>query len=84
MVKGEIDRSLFTADANFYFTAETLRDFKDSVQPLGALEAVTQTDESQRGGMTFRSYRVKFTTRTLSANTYTQKDGKLEQFLVNP
>lgn len=33
--------------------------------------------------MFFRTYNVKFATRTLSLNSYTQKDGRIEQFLVN-
>lgn len=84
MAKGELDRSLFTPDANFYFTPETLRDFMTSLQGVGALQTVTQTSESLRGGMTFRTFEAAFADKTLSVDTYTQKDGKLEQFLVNP
>lgn len=83
-VEGEIDRSLFTSDANFYFTPSTLRDFATTLRGLGALERVTQTSESLRGGMTFRTYEAKYANRTVSVDTYTMKDGKLEQFLVNP
>ncbi len=80
---GTLDRSLFTADTNYYFSPVTLNDFQTSLQPLGPVESVTQTAEESRGGMIFRVYSVKFATRTLSLNTYTQKDGKLEQFLIS-
>lgn len=82
--EGELDRGLFTADANFYFTPVTLRDFATTLHGLGALERVTQTSESLRGGMTFRTFEAKYATRSVSVDTYTMKDGKLEQFLVNP
>jgi hypothetical protein len=83
MQNGKIDRSLFTADTNYYFSAETLGDFQKSLQPLGAIASVTQVNESLRGGMVFRSYSVRFAARSLALNTYTQKDGKIEQFLIN-
>jgi CubicO group peptidase (beta-lactamase class C family) len=81
---GRIDRSLFTPDANFYFSQTTTSDFASSLAPLGSIASVTQTSEALRGGMTYRTFEVKFATRTLSLNTYTQKDGRIEQFLVNP
>jgi D-alanyl-D-alanine carboxypeptidase len=80
---GKVDRAAFTADVNYYFSPETVEDFKTSLQPLGALQSVTQTAEELRGGMTFRVYDVKFAGGEVSLNTYTQKDGKIEQFLVN-
>ncbi|AFL90289.1 penicillin-binding protein, beta-lactamase class C [Terriglobus roseus DSM 18391] len=80
---GKIDRSLFTPDANFYFSNGTLSDFATSLAPLGPIVTIAQTSEALRGGMTYRTYDVKFATRTLSLNSYTQKDGRIEQFLVN-
>lgn len=82
--KGELNRDAFTTDANFYFNATTIGDFKTSLQPLGELQSITQTSESLRGGMVFRTFAATFANQTLSVDTYTQKDGKLEQFLVNP
>ncbi len=81
---GRLDRSLFTADANYYFSPLTLGDFQTSLQPLGAVQSVTQTTEELRGGMTYRLYSVRFASgKSVSLNTYTQSDGKLEQFLVD-
>ncbi|SDF68904.1 serine hydrolase domain-containing protein [Terriglobus roseus] len=82
--KGSLDRNLLTADANFYFNETTIGDFKSSLQPLGALQTVTQTSEKLRGGMIFRTYDAEFAGKTLDVTTYTQNDGKLEQFLVEP
>jgi len=80
---GKLDRGLFTADVNYYFSPETLQDFQTSLQPLGTLQNVTQIAEELRGGMTLRVYEAKFANGNISLNTYTQKDGKIEQFLVN-
>lgn len=82
--KGSLDRGLFTGDANFYFNETTIGDFRSSLQPLGALQTVTQTSEKLRGGMIFRTYDAEFAGKTLDVTTYTQNDGKLEQFLVEP
>ena len=82
--KGELNRDLFTPDANFYFNATTVGDFMTSLQPLGTLQSVTQTSESLRGGMVFRTFEATYADKTINVDTYTQKDHKLEQFLVNP
>ncbi len=80
---GKIDRKLFTANANFYFSAETLGDFASSLKPLGSVDKVSRTNESLRGGMTERSYSVSFTGgRSVTASTYWMPDGRLEQLLV--
>lgn len=82
--QGTIDRSLFTPDANAYFSEQALRDFASSLGSLGAPTAFTQTGQSSRGGMIERSYRVTFADRTLRVWTYELPDGKLEQYQVAP
>lgn len=80
---GKIDRSMFTPDANFYFSDETLEDFSSSLTPLGEITGVVARRESLRGGMFARSYEVRFSGgKTASVSTYVMKDGKIEQFLV--
>ena len=80
---GKIDRSLFTANCNFYFSQETIGDFQSSLTPLGDVKTVAQTGEQLRGGMTFRAFNVGFSGGTsVLITTYTTTDGKLEQFLV--
>jgi CubicO group peptidase (beta-lactamase class C family) len=80
--KGRIDRALFSANANAYFSDVALGDFQSSLAPLGALKTLTRTNESQRGGMTHRFYRAEFDNRTVSLNIYVLPDGRYEQFLV--
>jgi D-alanyl-D-alanine carboxypeptidase len=79
---GTIDRSLFTDNANFYFSEQALKDFANTLGPLGTPQDFTQTRQSLRGGMTLRVYRVKFPNKTLRAWTYEMPDGKLEQYQV--
>ena len=80
--KGQLDRALFTSNANAYFSEQALKDFAASLAPLGTPQEFTQIAQSLRGGMTLRRYRVKFPTKTLRAWTFTMPDGKLEQFMV--
>jgi CubicO group peptidase (beta-lactamase class C family) len=80
--RGKIDRSLFTDNANSYFTPEAVQDFASSLGPLGEPRDFTQTNERSRGGMILRDYKVTFAGRVLSISTFEVPDGKLEQYLV--
>ena len=80
--RAQIDRTLFTSNANSYFTDQALQDFAGSLGPLGTPQEFTQTRQSLRGGMTERVYRIKFAQKTLRAWTYEMPDGKLEQYMV--
>ena len=82
--RGTIDRSLFTSNANAYFSDQALRDFASSLGPLGSLTGFVQTRKAERGGMVYRSYRASFPNRTLRVWTYETPDGKLEQLQVAP
>jgi D-alanyl-D-alanine carboxypeptidase len=79
---GNIDRSLFTDNANFYFNDQALKDFASSLGPLGAPEDFTQAFQALRGGMQLRVYVIKFPKKSIRAWTYEMPDGKLEQFLA--
>jgi CubicO group peptidase (beta-lactamase class C family) len=80
--QGSINRSLFTQNANSYFSQEALKDFASSLAPLGAAQEFTQTAQQFRGGMTLRAYRVRFPQKTLRVWTYEMPDGELEQYQV--
>lgn len=81
--RGTIDRSLFTSDTNDYFNADTLADFKSTLAPLGSITNITRARTHQRGGMTEGIYRVTYSTgTTITISTYTEPDGKIEQFLI--
>jgi len=79
---GTIDRSLFTDNANFYFSEQALKDFAASLGPLGTPEEFIQIRQALRGGMKLRVYAIKFPKTELSAWTYEMPDGKLEQYQV--
>jgi hypothetical protein len=49
--RGEVDRALFTANMNAYFTPQALRDFADSLAPLGEPSSFSQSTQGLRGGM---------------------------------
>lgn len=83
LAQGKIDRTLFTADCNDYFSNDALKDFQSSLQPLGQLESVTLEGAALRGGMVFGSYKATFTGGTsVRVTAYLEPDGKIEQLLV--
>jgi CubicO group peptidase (beta-lactamase class C family) len=80
--QGKIDRSLFTSNANAYFSEQALQDFATGLGPLGSPQSFTQTSQGLRGGMTLRVYIVRFPQKVLRAWTYEMPDGKLEQYQI--
>ncbi len=80
--QGQIHRSLFTADANSYFSEVALTDYRASLAPLGKLQLLTRQSEQLRGGMTYLSYHAHFEKNSVSLSIYLTPDGKFEQFLV--
>jgi CubicO group peptidase (beta-lactamase class C family) len=81
---GTVDRSLFTENANAYFSEQALKDFASGLEPLGTPQEFVAVRQGLRGGMTLRMYRVKFAGKTLRAWTYEMPDGKLEQYQIAP
>ena len=79
---GEIDRQLFSDNANSYFTEPALHDYRDSLERLGNLQLLVKQSEQSRGGMTQLSYRAHFASNSVVLNIYILPDGKFEQFLV--
>jgi hypothetical protein len=82
--RGEVDRSLFTANMNAYFTLQALRDFADSLGPLGAPSSFSQSGQGLRGGMVLRRFAITAGGRNLSVTGFYMPDGKIEQFLIAP
>jgi len=81
--QGTVDRSLFTDNANAYFSEQALKDFASSLAPLGTPQQFVQVNQGLRGGMTLRSYRIRFANgKILRAWTYEMPDGKLEQYQI--
>ncbi len=81
--EGKLDRALLTSDANAYFTAQAVADYQASLKPLGAA-SIEEVDASERGGMSYRFYRVKTAAKTLTISAFLTPEGKLDQFLVYP
>ncbi len=79
---GTIDRSLFTDNANFYFSEQALKDFAGGLGPLGNAEEFFQVKQELRGGMKMRLYSAKFAKEKLIVWTYEMPDGKLEQYQI--
>jgi CubicO group peptidase (beta-lactamase class C family) len=82
LTEGKIDRSVFTQNANDYFTAGALKDIRTSLVPLGPLKVLTRTADQLRGGMTHLTYRARFEHDTVALNIYLMPDGKFEQFMI--
>lgn len=80
--QGRIDRALFTANADSYFSQTALTDYRNSLAPLGKLQLLTRQNEQHRAGMTFFSYRAHFERNSVMLSIYVTPDGKFEQFLV--
>jgi D-alanyl-D-alanine carboxypeptidase len=81
---GTVDRSLFTDNANSYFSEQALKDFASGLGPLGAPKEFQEIHHGLRGGMKLRVYAIKFSNQTLRAWTYEMPDGKLEQYQIAP
>lgn len=80
--QGKVDRAVFSANANDYFSEQVVADFATSLGPLGTPTNFVQTGQSLRGGMTIRSFQIRCGSRRLSLSTQTLPDGKIEQFMV--
>jgi CubicO group peptidase (beta-lactamase class C family) len=81
--RGSIDRSLFTANANSYFGATAMNDYRASLSALGEPQSFNMRRASKRGGMQMRSYSVIFPNMELEIVTYALPNGKLEQYMVS-
>jgi CubicO group peptidase (beta-lactamase class C family) len=84
--EGKIDRSLFTVNANFYFTPTALADYRASLAPLGQPSSIRQRSAKLRGGFTAEAYTVTYPGRTLTIVLRAEPgaNGKIEQFTVYP
>ena len=79
---GTVDRSLFSDNANAYFSEQALQDFATGLSPLGTPRQFVQVRQGLRGGMTLRVYLLRFDKQTLRAWSYELPNGKLEQFQI--
>ena len=83
LVKGTIDRALFTPAANAFFTPEVLADYAKTLAPLGAPTEFVAGGEGPRGGMIIRTYRIRAGDVLLSLTMMTLPDGKIDQYIIS-
>ena len=79
---GSIDRGLFTAIGNFYMTPAVLDDLHASLGGLGPARVIELEQESKRGGMVTRHWKILCPHDRLEALERGYEGGKLEEFLV--
>jgi D-alanyl-D-alanine carboxypeptidase len=82
LTRGEIDRGLFSANGNSYFSDVALKDYAASLGKLGKLESLGLTGTGSRGGMKYWNYVARFSSKTVGISLYALADGKIEQFIV--
>lgn len=79
---GKIDRAAMTPALNDYFSDAALKDFANSLGPLGQPEAFTQSSFEGRGGMANRVFKITAGGKTLTMDSYLMPDGAWEQCLI--
>jgi CubicO group peptidase (beta-lactamase class C family) len=82
--QGRLDRSRLSPNGAGYFTETAVRDFHDTLAPLGEPTGFRQLHASLRGGMTSEVYEAVYPTRKLRIILRALPDGKIEQFMVSP
>ena len=85
LLRGQLDRKALTANANGYFTATALADYRASLAPLGPPTSFVAIGTPRlRGGFVNRNYRIVAGGRTLRLITYAEPGaaGRWEQFIV--
>jgi D-alanyl-D-alanine carboxypeptidase len=81
--QGKIERSLFTSNCNSYFDDQALKDFADSLGPLGPPEQFEQARNALRGGMDYRAYSLRFKNgKRVRITVFNMQDGRIEQFQI--
>lgn len=81
---GSVDRAAFSAVGNFYLTTSVLQDLHASLAPLGPARRMELEQESRRGGMVTRRWKILCARGRLEAIERGQPDGSLDEFFVNP
>jgi D-alanyl-D-alanine carboxypeptidase len=83
---GQIDRSKFTDNGNFYFSNAVLLDYRTSLAPLGEPTRVERHGtKGLRGGLTSERYIFTFPDRKLLCVVRADPStGRIEQFTIYP
>ena len=87
LVSARFNPALFTDNGRFYFNAQTLGDYRQSLRELGPLQSVTATRPPRlRGGFVNRVFQLHYAKKTLVLSTYAEPGahGRWEQFMIMP
>ena len=88
LVSGNLDRSKFTPNLNFYFDPTVLGDYRSSLAALGAPTSVEMRGPPRlRGGFVNRNYTIHYPGgKNLTLVTYAEPgaNGRWEQFMIMP
>jgi len=82
MQNGTVDRALFTATGNFYLTAAALADLHLSLASLGPARFMELEQESRRGGMITRRWKILCRAARLEATERSRPGGKIDEFMI--
>ncbi len=83
---GQIDRSKFTDNGNFYFSKAVIGDYRSSLAPLGEPTRIERRGtKGLRGGLTTERYIFTFADRKLLCLVRAEPStGRIEQFTLYP
>ena len=88
LAQGNVDRSKFTANLNFYFTPQVIADYRNSLAPLGAPTSIEEIGQPRlRGGFVNRNYSIHYSGHpnlTLVSYADPGANGRWEQFMIMP
>jgi CubicO group peptidase (beta-lactamase class C family) len=87
LVTGTMDRSKFTTNLNYYFSATTLGDYRSSLAPLGTPKVEIRGVPRLRGGFVNRNFSLHYPGgKDLILVTYAEPgaNGRWEQFMIMP
>jgi hypothetical protein len=88
LATGNLDRSKFTPNLNFYFTPAVIADYRSSLAPLGTPSSITLNRPPRlRGGFVNRNYTIHYASgKELTLVTYAEPGtaGRWEQFMIMP
>ena len=81
---GTLDRSLLTANGNYYFTPTALADYRSTLQRLGEPTTFVRDSAKLRGGLTAEVYTLTYPAQKLRLVLRAVPGGKVEQFMLMP
>lgn len=87
LVGGDVDRSKFTQNLNYYFDATALADYRQSLAVLGQPKITPTRPPRLRGGFVNRNFTLHYSNgKDLTLVTYAEPgaNGRWEQFMIMP